>query len=340
MRRRGTGLIAAVLLCVSACSAPPDTPPATPTPAAPSTATPTPTSTTPTTAPGTGGGVSLRVESLAPGVSDEASGIAAAATRPGAYFLVDDGTGTDDLAVVNEQGALLTRVVLDGMSASNAEALSAGPCGPAPLPDSAPPGNQAAGCLYVGDIGDNAQRRADVVVYRAAEPDVSAPDPGSRITVPADEWHYTYPDGPHNAESMMIAPDGSPIIVTKPKDNAPHRMYRGKPGGGTLEPVREFQPPGSDRPLRTILTGNVATDLAFSPGRVLLLTYDAVHEYTAPEPSADPTTFPDWPVRSLPFPQLPQAEGITGTADGCGYVVASEAGPGGTAGSLGVGTCR
>ena len=176
--------------------------------------------------------MSLRVVPLAPGVSDEASGIAAAATRPGAYFLVDDGTGTDDLAVVDEQGALLTRVVLDGMSASNAEALSAGPCGPMPLPDSAPPGNQAAGCLYVGDIGDNAQRRADVVVYRAAEPDVSAPDPGSRITVPADEWRYTYPDGPHNAESMMIAPDGSPIIVTKPKDNAPHRMYRGKPAGG------------------------------------------------------------------------------------------------------------
>ena len=289
-----------------------------------------------TTAPG----LTLRTVPLAPGVNDEASGVALATTAPGLLFLVDDGTGTTDLAVVDEQGALVTRVELDGMSADNAEALSAGPCGAAvPRPD----GGTGGSCLYVGDIGDNAERRRDVVVYRAAEPDLSArltgAPLGEPITVAADEWHYTYPDRPQNAESMMIAPDGSIIVVTKPRNGAPHRMYRGRPGGGELDFVREFAVPGSPRPLRTILTGNVATDLAATPGRVLLLTYDDVHEYTAPDPTADPSTFPDWPTRSLPMPQLPQAEGIAGASDGCGFVVASEAGPGGNAGSLGIAAC-
>ena len=81
---------------------------------------------------------------------------------------------------------------------------------------------------------------------------------------------------------MLVDPDGSLLIITKPKNGAPHRMYRGDPGGGELTFVREFRIPGSERPMRTILTGNVATDLAATPGRVLLLTYDDVHEYTAP----------------------------------------------------------
>jgi len=282
------------------------------------------------TASSTTASVTVRTVQLDHGVADEASGIAVATSTPDRFFLVDDGTGASTLAVVDEQGALVARVDLAGMAAANAEALAAGPCGPVPGP-------AATTCLYVGDIGDNREQRDDIVVYRAAEPDLS--DTGPQVSVDADEWHYRYPDGPHNAESMLVEPDGSLLVITKPKNGAPHRMYRGDPGGGELAFVREFQIPGSPRPMRTILTGNVATDLAVTPGRVLLLTYDDVHEYTAPDPSADLTTFPDWPVRSLPLPHLPQAEGIAGAADGCGYVVASEAGPVGTAGSLGIATC-
>lgn len=66
--------------------------------------------------------VTLRTVDLAPGVNDEASGIALSTTAPGLFFLVDDGTGTSDLVVVDERGARVTRVELTGMSAANAEA--------------------------------------------------------------------------------------------------------------------------------------------------------------------------------------------------------------------------
>ena len=73
---------------------------------------------------------------------------------------------------------------------------------------------------------------------------------------------------------------------------------------------------------------------------MLLLTYDEVQQYTAPDPAAPLIDFPDWPHRRLPLDSQPQAEGITATDDGCGYAVASEAGPGGSNGSLTVVSCR
>ena len=276
--------------------------------------------------------VATTVVSLAPGVSDEASGIAEARGTPGAYFLVDDATGTDSVVAVGADGALIARIGVEGMSADNAEAMASGTCG-----QLSPPGlGSSDSCLYVGDIGDNAERRDDIAIVRLAEPDLTD-IPVEPIA--ADEWRYTYPDGPHNAEAMLLEPDGSLLVVTKPTGGQSHRMYRAAPGGGDLVFVREFRPPAAERPLRTLVTGNVVTDLAATPGRVLLLTYDEVQEFSAPTPDADLASFPDWPHRRLPMPWLNQAEAVTGAADGCGYAVASEAGPGGGTGSLAMMTC-
>lgn len=273
---------------------------------------------------------------LGAGVANEASGITAATTAPGAYLLIDDGTGTGAVAAVGSDGRSIASIAIDSLSADNAEAISAGPCGATPLPA----GQQAERCLYIGDIGDNSKRREDIAVIRFTEPDLAAPP---TKPVLADEWHYTYPDGAQNAEAMLVDSDGSLIVVTKPAAAAgalAHRMYRGEPGGGELVFLREFSPPASQRPVKTLFTGNVVTDLAATPGRVLVLTYDDVHEYRAPEPGAELSTFPDWPHRALLMPAVPQAEGITGSADDCGYTVAAEAGPVGSTGWLGIVTCH
>lgn len=271
---------------------------------------------------------------LTAGVADEASGIAASTTTPGAYYLIDDGTGTDAVVAVGSDREQIASIEVDGAPLDNAEALTAGTCGSTPLPT----GDPAGSCLYIGDIGDNSERRDDITVIRFAEPDLAAPP---AEPVPADEWRYTYPDGAHNAEAMLVDSDGSLIIVTKPpaKGALPHRMYRADPGGGELTFLREFGPPAAERPLKTLFTGNVVTDLAADPGRVLLLTYDDIQEYRAPDPAAALSSFPDWPHRALAMPAVPQAEGIAPAADGCGYTVASEAGPGGTKGWLGIVTC-
>lgn len=287
-----------------------------------------------TSPPGSVSGLTETVVALAPGTADEASGIAASSSVPGAYFLVGDETGTDQLVAVSDDGAVIGRIGVDGMSADNAEALGSGDCGTTPLPE--PESSSGQRCLYVGDFGDNAERRDSVVILRLAEPDLVTPptDP-----VPSDEWTYTYPDGPQNAEALLVDGNGSLLIVTKPSDGKAHRIYRAEPGGGELTFVREFRPPEPRLPRRTLFTGNVVTDAVSAPGRVLLLTYDEVQQFTAPDPAADLANFPDWPSTRLPLPAVPQAEGITANDGQCGYTVASEAGPGGRAGALGIVRC-
>lgn len=95
------------------------------------------------------------VHQLPAGVAPESSGIAASEAVPGVFFVVDDGTGTDEIVAVNSSGSLVARIKIAGMSARNAEALSAGPCG-----------SRAGRCLYVGDIGDNSAKRRSITIYQ------------------------------------------------------------------------------------------------------------------------------------------------------------------------------
>ena len=301
--------------------------------------TPTPPATAVTAAP-TPTTADVHVQHFAPGVANEASGVAAATNDPNAFFVVDDPTGTAGVVAVDGNGTLLARISVDGMSAGNAEALAAGSCGPTPIADS---GEQPAGdarCLYAGDIGDQIGRD-HVTIYRFAEPALSPPPDGP---VPADAWQYTYPDQPQDAESLFVDTDGSLLIITKPAHKqgpvAAHRVYRAEQGGGELQKVGEFSPPDPPAALQSLLTGNVVTDAAATPGRVLLLTYDQVVEYTAGDPSAPLATFFSWPQHVLPRPEQIQSEGIAPTADGCGYAVVSEGGPGGGAGSIAVVPCQ
>jgi hypothetical protein len=238
----------------------------------------------------------------------EASGVSASGTDPDLYFVVDDGTGSDTIAAVHGNGSVVGLIAVDGMAADNAEALTAGPC-------------PAGRCLFVGDIGGNRGRRT-VTVYRLPEPALPMP-----LSVAAEAWTFTYPDGAFDAEAMLVPDDGGVVVITKPRDhNEPHRVYTGPSGGGDLLLRSTFDLPAG--PPRSLLVGNVVTDAARTAESVLLLTYDRAVEFRAPSAGADPAGFPDWEHRLVPTPSQWQSEGITyRSAGGCGYVVVSEKSP-------------
>ncbi len=59
------------------------------------------------------------------------------------------------------------------------------------------------GTLWVADTGDNGQDRATVALIALR------PDGSSSLT------RLTYPDGAHDVEALLLAPDGTPYLVTK-----------------------------------------------------------------------------------------------------------------------------
>ena len=98
------------------------------------------------------------------------------------------------------------RIEVSGAAVDDWEAIGAGPC---------PSGS----CLYIADIGDNNARRAKVTIYRLPEPAA-----GGSAAV-GDVFHATYPDGPQDAETLLVTPDGDLFIVTK-GETGPVGLYK------------------------------------------------------------------------------------------------------------------
>ena len=77
------------------------------------------------------------------------------------------------------------------------------------------------GSLWVGDIGDNDQRRSTVAV-------IVVPPRGEPVL-----HRLTYPDGPHDAEALLVDARGVPTVVTKerrvrPGSTSPKGRSRGE----------------------------------------------------------------------------------------------------------------
>lgn len=152
------------------------------------------------------------------------------------------------------------------------------------------------GGVWVGDIGDNTASRDSVEVTRI-------PVAASDTTVDGQTYELDYPDGPHNAETLLSDPrTGRLYVATK-------NVF----GGTVYRAPRTLSADGPNRlrPVGDVLA--IATDGAFFPdGRhVVLRDYSRAVVYT----------FPDLhEVASFPLPTQEQGEGIAVARDGAVYV--------------------
>lgn len=158
------------------------------------------------------------------------------------------------------------------------------------------------GTLWLADTGDNARRRPWVAVLRL--------DRGGGEVV----TRFAYPDGPHDAESLLMPGDDRPVIVTKDRS--------GRSGVYVPdEPVGE-QPALTPRPLRrageVVVPGEAMTGLGAgaytggaisADGRVVALrTYTDAWLFAAPDGDLV-AALGGTPVR-VPLPDEPQGEAI------------------------------
>jgi hypothetical protein len=166
------------------------------------------------------------------------------------------------------------------------------------------------GTIWIGDIGDNGAGRGSISV----------------IEVPADgpaRWYrLRYPDGPHDAEALLVDPAGRPIVVTK--DVGPAGIYRtdARPDGAGPTPltrVGTLDLPDSDTvggPLDSAGRRTVTGAASSVDARVVAVrTYTDAWLFRVPA-SGDPVeALAGRPVR-VPLPGEPQGEAITFDAEG------------------------
>jgi len=176
----------------------------------------------------------------------------------------------------------------------------------------------ADGAVWLADTGDNNAERATVALL------VLRPDGTTSV------YRLTYPDRPHDAEALLLAPDGTPYIVTKEVLGASGVYRPAAPlvDGGTvaLAKVAEVNltftgTPGGPvgQAGQLLVTGGA---VAADGTHLALRTY--TDAYVWPLAGSDvPAALAAAPVR-IPLPDSPQGEAITFSPDNRNLLVASE----------------
>ena len=166
------------------------------------------------------------------------------------------------------------------------------------------------GALWAADLGDNDRRRETVAV-------VVLPERGA-----ADLHRLTYPDGPHDAEALLVDGQGRPFVITK-EVGRPAGLYRtaDPPRGEGPTPllrVGELALPASDTlggPVGGIGT-RLVTGAALSADGTVVAVRTYTDAWLFPVRGGDlVAAFNQTPVR-VPLPGEPQGEAIAFDPDG------------------------
>ena len=188
----------------------------------------------------------------------------------------------------------------------------------------------ADGTLWVADTGDNELARADVAIHQVSPDGV------------ANTFWFTYPDGAHDTEALLLQPDGTPLLASK--DAGESHIYRPtgpvENGSDKLSPVpleevavlplKATDTPGGPEEVNGLPLGDLPSTLvtggAVSPDgdKVVLRTYTDAYEWEVADGDVA-AAIADGEPTVTPLPNEPQGESIAYTPDGEQYVTASEA---------------
>jgi len=131
-------------------------------------------------------------------VVNESSGMAISRRIPNRMYHINDSGDSGRFFAMDLAGNGTKIVRIQGFNPIDTEDMAIGPCG------------DSRDCIFIGDIGDNSRRRQFVELIVLDE----------RAEFPAEvpatyRVRMRYPDGPHDAESLAVHPDGTVYIATK-----------------------------------------------------------------------------------------------------------------------------
>jgi hypothetical protein len=191
------------------------------------------------------------------------------------------------------------------------------PAGIGPMIDTEDLAATADGSLWIADTGGNRVRRIDVSLVRVN------PKTGS-----AQRYRLVYPDRPHDAEALLISPDGSQVLIVTKSPTGTATVY------AASTPLRADKPSR----LRAVALVQVKSLVGRNPGpaavlvtggavspdgmHVVLRTYNEAWEWDVTNGNiAD--AFGGLP-RKVTLLETKQGEAITYTPDGSGFLVSGE----------------
>lgn len=238
----------------------------------------------------------------------ESSGVVAATDGADVYYTMNDAGGDAALYLFDSAGTFLAEQLIEGATNTDWEDLAPGPC-----PD-ALGGSAGERCIYIADIGDNAETRATITLWVVPESESTA------SIVDAVACPLVYEDGPRDAETLLVAPadaaePGVVRIVSKEGDGEA-KVYR-------VDALRCADTPDMLTRETELQLDGAATGGAMSATAAVIRTLESAWVWQ--DCSFTAATWDTAPTE-LALGADPQGEAIGFTADG-GFITTSESAP-------------
>jgi hypothetical protein len=237
-----------------------------------------------------------------PAELSEISGIAASPALDGIFWVHND-DGPPLLYALDTAGTIKARVQVPLRRNRDWEDIAAGPC--------------ADGyCLYIGDIGDNKQRRNLRTIFRIVEPALS-----DTLVDTIIRYQFRTPGKSHDAEAIVVLPDDELYLVTKGRSGPIMVFAFPKPPlQGTVMELTEVARLSDG----LVQLPEMVTGAAVVPGTriVAVRTYGGIQFYHARNGTLQAAYERSFDLKTL---NEPQGEGVTVRADGSVFLVSERA---------------
>lgn len=247
------------------------------------------------------------VGQVANGALDEISGLVASRSYSSVLWAHNDQGDSARIFALNTTGVDRGEFTVSGEIAEDWEDMAIGP------------GPSAGDWLYVGDIGDNTLSRDQIAIVRFPEPN---PGSGGGVITDAERIRLSYPDGPRNAETLLLDPNSGDLYVLTRADSGPTEVFRvaaeALVDDAVLEPVATLALGSAEFSGSSVLRGG-----SVSPDgrRVWLRTDDSVFLLAR---AADEALHEALTGTSCVVPAPPDMNGEAIAADSEGYFAAAE----------------
>lgn len=229
------------------------------------------------------------------------------------FFVHNDSGDTSRFFVIDAKGNLLSTLYFKGDPSNNhfgvtdCEDIAGGP---------GIVKNKSY--IYLGDIGDNGGKRHYVNVYRFPEPGKLS----SNMQIESEVVHLKYPNGPQDAETLMVDPILKElIIVSKRQDSVgiySASLFFKNDDTLTMKKQGSLFLAGKGL-VKYVVSGDISQD-----GRqIILKTYTNVYYWLRNGKEPISNTLRRAPTK-LPYTLEPQGEAVGFTPDGKAYYCISE----------------
>jgi DNA-binding beta-propeller fold protein YncE len=233
----------------------------------------------------------------------EASGLAASTILKGCYWTHNDSGNKPEVYLINSKGELLSTIKVKGFVNRDWEDIAEG-VGPDPRQQ----------YVYVGDIGNNIKLGIDVMVLRFPVP---ATVPAKKAEVKPDYLYLRYPDGPRDAETLMVDPVSRHLYVISKREKQVS-LYKVAQldfkSGETAKMEKVLT-----LPYNWITAGDISRD-----GYHIIIKNDKTIYYWHRQKGESIEAAMAKPATILPYTPEKQGEGLTFKPDNSGYLTISE----------------